>query len=62
MSITEVNHNYCPTDFFNQDEPNGLVFGEWRRDSDDITGFANIRRAGSNNHSRNVFQMRNEFK
>ena len=62
MSITEDNYNYCPTNFVDQDGPNGLVPGEWRRDSDDITGLVNIRRAGSNNHSRNAFQIRNEFK
>ena len=37
MSITEDNHNYCPTNFVDQDGPNGLVPGEWRRDGDDIT-------------------------
>ena len=62
MSITERNYNYCPTNFVDQDGRNGLVQGEWRRDSDDITGPVNIRRAGSNNHSRNASQIRNEFK
>ena len=54
MSITEDNYNYCPTNFVDQDESNCLVSGEWRRDSDDITGLVNIRRACSNNHSRNA--------
>ena len=62
MSITEDNYNYFPTTFVDQDGPNGLVPGEWRRDSDDITGLVNIKRAGSNNHSRNACQIRNEFK
>ena len=52
MSITEDNNNYCPTN----------LVGEWRRDSDDMTGLVNIRRASSNNHSRNACQIRNEFK
>ena len=54
MSITEDNFDYYPTNFVDQDGPNGLVPGEWRKDSNDITGIVNIRRAGSNNHSRNV--------
>ena len=62
ISITEDNYNYCPTNFVDQDGPNGLVPGEWRRDSDDITGLVNIRRASSNNHSRNTCQIRNKFK
>ena len=48
MSITEDNYNYCPTNFVDQDGPNGLVSGEWRRDSGDIIGLVNIRRAGCN--------------
>ena len=62
MSITEDNYNYCPNSFVDQDGPDGLVPGEWRRHIDDITGLANIRRAGSNNHSRNACQIRNRFK
>ena len=62
MSITEDNYNYSPTNFVDQDGPNGLVPGEWGRDSDDITGLVNIRKDGSNNHSRNACQIRNEFK
>ena len=62
MSITEGNHNYSPTKIVDQDGPNGLVQGEWRRDSDDITGLVNIRRAGSNYHSKKACQIRNEFK
>ena len=39
-----------------------MVSGESKRDSDDITGLVNIKRAGSfNNHSRNACQIRNEF-
>ena len=63
ISITEDNYNYCPTNFVDQDGPNSMVSGEWKRDSDDITGLVNIKRAGSfNNHSRNACQIRNEFK
>ena len=62
MSIPEDNYKYCPTNFVDQDGSNYLVSGEWRRDSDDITGLVNIRRAGSNNYSRNSCQIRNEFK
>ena len=62
MFITEDNYNYCPTNFVDQDGSNCLVSGEWRRDSDDITGLVNIRRACLNNHSRNACQIRNEFK
>ena len=54
MSITEDNYKYCPTNIVDQDGSNYLVSGEWRRDSDDITGLVNIRRACSNNHSRNA--------
>ena len=57
MSITEDNYNYCPTNSGDQDGPNGLVPGECRGDSDDITGLVNIRRADSNNHSRNACQI-----
>ena len=61
MSITGDNYNYRSTNFVDQDEPNGLVPGEQRRYSDDIT---------ANNHSRDTchefkkyFELnKNEFK
>ena len=31
ISITEDNYNCCPANFVDQDGPNGLVTGEWRR-------------------------------
>ena len=61
-AIVIDNHNYCPANFIDQDGPNELVPGEWRKDSDDITGLVNIRRAGSNDHPRDACQIRNKFK
>ena len=60
MSSTE--DDYCPANFIDQDGPNELVPGEWRKDSDDITGLVSIRRAGSNDHPRDACQIRNKFK
>ena len=59
MSITD---NYRSTNFADQDGPNGLVPGEQRRDSDDITDLEIIRRASSNNHSGDTCQIKSEFK
>ena len=53
MSITGDNYNYRSTNFVDQDEPNGLVPGEQRRDSDDIT---------ENNHSRDTCQIKTNLK
>lgn len=39
-----------------------MIPGEWRRDSYDKTGLVNIRRADSNNHFRDVCQIRTRFK
>ena len=62
MSITKDNYSYCPTNFVDQDRLNRLIPGEWRRDSYDKTGLVNIRRADSNNHFRDVCQIRTRFK
>ena len=63
MSVTEDNYNYYPTKFVDQDGSNGLVPGEQRRDSDDISGLVSIRKTGSKDQSvKKCLSIRNEIK
>ena len=45
----DASNYYCPQTFTDQDGPNGLKPGEWRQDTNNITGLTKITNAGASN-------------
>lgn len=60
--ISKTKSTYCPPSFVDQEVNGTTVPGEWRNETaDPVNGLQNIGRVGSNNNSRSVIKMRNDF-
>lgn len=58
----QSNSTYCPIDFVDRDNPEGLIPGHWRNDADMIQGLQELSGNSSNNFSRDAADVRNKFK
>ena len=62
ISKTSDNYNYCPQNFADRESRDGIVLGEWRKDSENITGIQDLDHLSSNNYSKNAAYVRDELK
>ena len=65
MSLSENsnnNYNYCPDNYVDEETAEGIIPGEWRKDSENATGIHDPTHAGSNNYSKHSAMIRDEFK
>ena len=57
-----VNYDYCRGTFVDQDVPNSLQLGEWRRDGKNVNGLVPSNNNASNNYSGSAKLVRDGFK
>lgn len=62
LSSTESNYSYCPSGYADKETQDGFVPGEWRKDTQSLTGIQDLPHTGSNNYSKQAAAIRDEFK
>ena len=62
LNSSSDQYAYCPTNFVDQESPNGYCPGTWRDDESDTNGLQPLEKVGSNNYSKGAAVVRDEFK
>ena len=53
---------YCPDNFVDQEQPNGIIPGDWRKEQVTNSGLQPINRQASNNYTETAKIVRDNFK
>ena len=61
-NVHEDNYSYCSSSYTDKDTSSGLTPGDWRKEQGNNTGLEQIPQIGSNNHSREAKEVRDDFK
>ena len=62
METSTDNYTYCPVDFVDREDKAVKIPGQWRSEATDIQGLVPVMSQGSNNFTRNVKIVRDDFK
>ncbi|XP_057310637.1 uncharacterized protein LOC130648602 [Hydractinia symbiolongicarpus] len=64
MTVSNANdtYNYCPENYVDRGSQNNIIPGEWRKDSESISGIQDLTNCSSNNYSKQAALIRDEFK
>ena len=54
------NNSYCPSNYVDQDGPNGIQLGDWRKEAPSVNGL--VINSTSNNYSDTAKKLRDSFK
>ena len=54
------NNSYCPSNCVDQDGPNGIQLGDWRKEAPSVNGL--VINSTSNNYSDTAKKVRDSFK
>lgn len=54
-------YSYCPPGFVDQDDAEGQIYGDWRKDTEGFTGLVTAGQLGSNNYSKTAKDICDDF-
>ena len=61
LSTNENTYSYCPSGYADRETQEGFVPGEWRKDTESLTGIQDLTHTGSNNYSKQAAAICDEF-